>query len=88
MFVWDENKRQANIAKHGFDFIHADQVLCEPHIALKSNYSGDEVRFLAVGMIENRIATVVYTMRGEQYRIISIRSARDEERRAFKELLG
>ena len=27
LYEWDEVKRQSNIAKHGFDFIHADQIL-------------------------------------------------------------
>ncbi len=88
MFVWDEEKRQANIAKHGFYFVRADQVLCAPHVLLASDYGGTEKRFLAVGKIEGRMATVVYTMRGEKYRIISIRSARHEEKRAFEELHG
>ena len=87
MYEWNEEKRQANIAKHGFDFIHADAVLSNPHIRLASHYQGEE-RFLAVGQIQGRIATVIYTMRENRYRIISIRSARNDEKQAYQNLLG
>jgi len=88
MFLWNEEKRLANVAKHGFDFINVDQVLCHPHVLLASRYEGAETRFLAVGKIEGRMATVIYTMREDQYRIISIRSSRNEEKRAFEKLHG
>jgi uncharacterized protein len=29
-FVWDEAKRQANLEKHGFDFVDAPEVFAEP----------------------------------------------------------
>ena len=88
MFEWDENKRKANLVKHGFDFLHVDQILCQTHISLESGYGGEEPRFLAVGKIQGRFATVIYTMRGENYRIISIRSARNDEKRAYSQLHG
>ena len=86
MFVWDENKRQDNIAKHGFDFIDAEQVLSDSYVRVESSYQGIEKRFLAIGKIAGRFVTVVYTMRDSDYRIISMRSARDGERRAFEAL--
>ena len=86
MFVWDENKRQDNIFKHGFDFIDAEQVLTNAHVRIESSYQGIEKRFLAIGNIAGRFVTVVYTMRNGDYRIISMRSARDGERRAFEAL--
>lgn len=87
MYIWDEKKRQTNIDKHGFDFVHVDQIIENKHVLLASQYN-DEKRYLAVGKIEGRYATVIYTMRDTQYRVISIRSARHEERNAHKKLLG
>lgn len=83
---WDENKRLSNIAKHGFDFVRARDILLGNHIIISSKYQSDEQRYLAVGIIDGRFATIVYTMRGDAYRIISIRSARDEERRKHENL--
>ena len=37
-FEWDENKRLANIAKHGIDFRDAMDVFFEPHLDEPLNY--------------------------------------------------
>ena len=73
--IWDESKRLSNLAKHGFDFLRAVDVLEGQHVVLSARQVGQEERFLAIGVIGGRYATVVYTMRGEDHRIISIRQA-------------
>ena len=85
---WDENKRLSNIAKHGFDFLDAEEVLYGIHVVVASRDMADELRWLSTGKVGGRFATVVFTMRGEDYRIISIRSARDNEKRKYQELHG
>jgi uncharacterized protein len=85
---WDETKRQSNIIKHGFDFLRAEDVLYGSHVVIPSKYASNEQRFLAIGVIEDRFATVVYTMRDGNLRIISIRSARDGERRKYQAVYG
>ena len=85
-FEWDESKRQANIDKHGYDFIRAIDVLSGDHVVVSSQYGGDEPRWLAIGYIEGRLATLVYTMRGETYRVISLRQAAYAERRIYEAL--
>lgn len=87
MLEWDEDKRQRNIQKHGFDFIDAIEVLSKDHVLIPSSHQGEQ-RLLAVGMIKGRCATVVYTMRGLNYRIISVRSARRHERQQYQALLS
>ena len=83
---WDENKRLSNITKHGFDFVRARDILLGNHIIIPSKYQSDEQRYLAVGISDGRFATIVYTMRDDAYRIISIRSARDEKRRKYENI--
>jgi uncharacterized DUF497 family protein len=83
---WDENKRLSNIAKHGFDFLDVEEVLYGIHVVIASRYSGKEQRWLSTGKIHGRFATVVFTMRGDDYRIITIRSARNDERGKYQEL--
>ena len=85
-FEWDENKRLRNLEKHGFDFLRAKELLSGPHVICPSRYTGEEVRQLAIGEIEGRYAAVVFTTREGRYRIISMRSARHEERQKYKDL--
>jgi uncharacterized DUF497 family protein len=81
-FEWDETKNQANIAKHGFPFTVAPYILSAPHY-LKSSDRGDEERWVAVGPFEQRFVAVVFTVRRDCYRIISIRRARHVEEKDY-----
>ena len=86
LFEWDENKRQANIAKHGIDFLDADQVIDAAHVLIPSDYGGSEPRWLAVGRIAGRYVTMIFTIRGEACRVISMRRATNAERRIYEDL--
>ena len=83
---WNPEKRLANLAKHGLDFRDAAAVFSGP-LLVKPAASEDETRFLAVGALAGREVAVIYTMRGGRYRIISMRRARDGERKAYREAL-
>lgn len=88
LYEWDENKNQKNIKKHGFDFIDADFVFNNPHFIyqnLRKDYG--ETRFVVIGQIEEIIVVLVYTERGVKKRIISLRRAKDHERKTFKNRL-
>jgi uncharacterized DUF497 family protein len=85
-FEWDERKRLANLEKHGLDFVDVIEVLEAPHIIVPSAYTGEEERSLAIGVLEGRMVTVVFTTRSEAIRIISFRRARHEERQKYQEL--
>lgn len=77
-YEWDEAKREANRRKHGVDF--ADAALFEWRTAVVEESSrADEPRYLAIGYIGERLHAVVYTKRGENRRIISMRAASDRE---------
>jgi uncharacterized DUF497 family protein len=47
------------------------------HVVVPSTISS-ELRFLAIGVIQNRFVTVVYTIRGKAIRIISFRRSHHE----------
>jgi uncharacterized DUF497 family protein len=87
-FEWDENKRLRNLEKHGLDFQDAGAVFQERHVIVPSKHTGNEQKFLAIGALEDRFVTVVYTMRGKNLRIISFRRARYGERQKYQELYG
>ncbi|MGB5632309.1 MAG: BrnT family toxin [Waterburya sp.] len=84
---WDENKRRSNLEKHGFDFLDARRVLQDNHLLKQTSYSSEE-RWLAVGLLEEVEVTIIYTKRQDKIRIISMRRARHEERRAYRQLYG
>lgn len=91
-FEWDEAKRWANIRKHQVDF--GDVLILfdgRPVMTVTRearNIAFNEVRFVTTGQIDDRFYTVVWTQRDERVRIISGRSASDEERRAYRAIHG
>ncbi len=91
-FEWDEAKRWSNLAKHQFDFVRARLLFDgRPIITVASHVpvtSAPEYRVVSMGIVDDRFITVIWTKRGDKIRIISARSARDDERRAYRELYG
>lgn len=61
-FEWDERKRRSNLEKHGLDFVDVSAVFDDPHVVVPSVHKSEEERFLAVGLLEGRYVTVVYTV--------------------------
>lgn len=77
---WDDNKAEANYKKHGIRFrvaarIFLDNNRIENYDELHSDY---EDRWKVIGKVRDILA-VIYTERGEKYRIISARYATSEE---------
>jgi uncharacterized DUF497 family protein len=85
-FEWDEGKRLANVAKHGIDFYDVLEVFASPHLEIEARPTNGEPRRLAVGLLDGRLVTIVFTHRGEAIRIISARRARHGERRQYQAL--
>ncbi|MDO8358451.1 MAG: BrnT family toxin [Devosia sp.] len=50
--------------------------------------TGSEVRTVTTGVIAGKFCTVIWTLRLDRRRIISLRRSRDEERRAYRQLHG
>ncbi|MEM7531812.1 MAG: BrnT family toxin [Chloroflexota bacterium] len=87
-FEWDENKRLTNLEKHGLDFRYVDEVFEDVHVTIDANQKGDERRYLVIGKLDSKFVTVIYTPRGDKYRIISMRRSRNGEKRKYHELYG
>ena len=81
-YEWDEGKRQSNLYKHGVDFAGIETFDWETALVGRSDRHG-EIRFVAIGYIEDRLHQVVFTERGEATRIISLRRASVRERRSY-----
>lgn len=85
-FEWDTSKSAANLEKHGIDFQTAQLVwMDENRVTGPGDVVKMEVRWLTVGMVNGKHWTVCWTRRDEKIRIISARTARDEERKVYEE---
>lgn len=70
-YEWDENKRLANLAKHGVDFEAALDFDWGTAIeTLDNRLDYGETRWIAIGKIKRRLHVMVYTERGDNIRII------------------
>ncbi len=81
MWEWDEGKRQATLLLRGLDFAMVNALdldLAEVSIDSRRDYG--EERLQARGLIRGRLYVVVFTRRGEDLRLISLRMANKRER--------
>jgi uncharacterized protein len=84
-FEWDPEKESLNVQKHGIDFATASLIWNAPvYEQLDDRRNYGEMRFIATGVAENRILTVVFTWRCEARRVISARIAKRRERRRYE----
>lgn len=79
-FDWDGAKRLANIVKHGISFDDVDLVFADSRSIIYSSPREGEERFVIIGMLRDRLVSVVFTPRNEAIRIISARAARPQEK--------
>jgi uncharacterized protein len=83
---FDPEKNAANIAKHGVSLADGDGVLLDPlAVTIEDSAALDELRWITVGANSLGLLTVVvWTERGEEIRLISVRPATPKERRAYE----
>lgn len=92
-FVWDQNKADTNLRKHGISFDEAKSIFFDAHARLRDDpdHSQFEDRFIILGMSYiSRILVVVHCYRetGDVIRIISAREATNNERRQYEDFLS
>ena len=79
IFEFDESKSQANLSKHGIDFVDAQALWNDPRLLEISAKTEDEPRYLVIGLINGKHWSAVLTYRGANIRLISVRRSRTEE---------
>ena len=84
-FEFDPRKADSNLRKHRVAFDEAMTALLDPHaLANEDPDAPDESRWVLVGRsAEGHLLTVVYTLRGENVRLISARRATAREERSY-----
>ncbi len=78
MYEWDEAKRQSNLAKHRVDFTAMADFEWDTAVTSDSPRHG-EWRWIARGFIGRVLHSVVYALRGNSVRVISLRKATRKE---------
>lgn len=85
-FEYDPRKAQTNWVKHGVSFAEAEFVFFDP-LAIHDIDPDSlvEERFIALGMSNSGVLlVVVYTMRGDIFRLISARRATRREAKVYE----
>ena len=82
-YEWDEGKRLSNRVKHGVDFSEATGLEWDTAVVQYSPRGG-EVRHTAIGLTGDRLHYLVYILRGNNRRIVSLRKANQRERRRYE----
>ena len=82
-FTWDGTKREANIAKHGLDLVRGMDVLDGRPVFTYASPRGDEARFVSVSILDGLWVALIWLQRDGQIRLISLRRARDAEKRQY-----
>ena len=86
-FEWLEAKAARNWLDHGVPFETAREAF-KDIFAIEwadDGHEDAERRFITIGMVENRLLFVSYTLRLNRIRIISAREAEPRERRRYHE---
>lgn len=78
-FEFDDTKSQANLMKHGIDFVDAQDLWNDPRLLEIPAQTEDEPRYLMIGLINTKHWSAVITYRGVNIRLISVRRSRTEE---------
>jgi hypothetical protein len=84
-FEWDDTKATSNRLDHDVGFEAAREAFKDVFAIDWADDGQDERedRFATVGVVENRLLFVSYTLRGQRIRIISARAAEPYERRRY-----
>lgn len=86
VYQWNPAKAAANLRKHGIDFADAISVFSDDLAITIPDERFDEDRFVTMGLDAlGRVLVVVYSLRGNDIRVISARKATRQERQQYQE---
>lgn len=83
---FDPVKSEANLAKHGIDFVEAQALWSDPAVLEIPARTTGEPRSLVIGQIHRKHWSAVITSRGSSIRLISVRLSRLEEVQLYEQL--
>lgn len=83
--TFDPTKRDVTLEVRELDFMDAEHVFAGPKFQFvddRADYG--EVRVTTVGLLRGRMVVVVWTQRGEDRHVFSMRKANAKEQRRFQ----
>jgi hypothetical protein len=83
MFEFDKNKSESNKRKHGISFESARKLWKDPQRVEVPSIWVEETRILLIAKLEKEIWAAIYTLRNKKIRIISVRKARNNEKKVY-----
>ena len=84
MFEWDADKAAANLAKHDIAFERVYEFeWTTAQITMDDREDYGELRMIALGFIGPVLHILVFTERGDNIRVISLRKATKSEVKAY-----
>lgn len=87
--TFDPDKRDATLANRGLDFAVAGEVFAGPTLTLPDErHDYGEQRWQSYGLLDGRLVMVVWTRRGDDRHVISMRKCNERERSRFGRQLG
>ena len=85
MFEYDESKSISNAIKHGIDFEMAQKLwLDEGALVVPANVVDGETRYALIANYDDKCYVAIFMLRGEVYRIISVRRCRKNEEKNYE----
>ena len=87
-FEWSEAKRLAVLDARRLDFLDGRRLFDGRPICTVLSPPGGEERWVSIAALDNEMIAVVWTRRASAIRIITMRKARDEEKRRYRSLYG
>ena len=85
---FDQAKRDKTLQERGLDFARAVEVFDGIHfIGQDKRMEYEEDRFITIGWLDANMIVMVWTLRGEVRRIISMRKANEREKTLYASYL-
>ena len=83
-YEFDNKKSKGNKKKHGLSFIEAQKLWNDPdRIEIRSKFL-DEPRTVLIGKIDDKYWSAIFTVRNNKIRLISVRRAREYEKKIYE----
>ncbi len=83
---WDETKREATLRERGIDFASVSQINWSLALTIEQQH-GDELRYVTVAPIHDRLHVLAWCYRGTNLRVISLRKANQREVKQYEQEL-
>lgn len=84
-YEWDDAKAESNLKKHGVSFEAVYGFKWGSALVLEDDREDyGEVRYRAMGLIDDRLHALAFTLRGGIIRVISLRKADRQEAKYYE----